>query len=538
MRKKILALLMSIALVGGLLSGCGSKTDKQATTDTASKEAASGDSIKDNTKPQNGSGKYGGDLKIAAVESPTTLFPPQAPDTGVPYYVSPAAEELGRLNADGTVTPWLAKELITDPDNLTYTIKLRESVKFQDGSLCNAEAVKWNFDKFIENGKAAELCNPATVEATDDLTVVIHFKNWANNWDTVIGGVRIVSKEAYDKNGEEWCKTHVVGTGPFKFDPYTQGSSLKYVRNDEYRLEGQPYLDSVEFVIIPDPNTQVAAFQNGEIDTISTYDPVVTDTLTQQGYSNIAQKNANLANLKYVLFNSKDKEKPFGDLKVRQAVMHSIDWENIAKALSGGYGVASPLFATEDSWAYNTEAELYEYNPELAKKMLAEAGYPNGFETVINTIEKNQAIAVAMQACLQEIGITATINVMDSSEMSAKQQSDNIEGLIMGNGSSQMDFTNNYIRLYSSEGIKNLGIIDYPKDYEEALFGAREAKTIDEKKVLLQKAAKMLVQDYCLLFPVSIIYNNNFVQSNVFDTNFFQVSATQWTPEAAYKIGD
>lgn len=66
---------------------------------------------------------------------------------------------------------------------------------------------------------------------------MIHFDTWANNWDTVIGGVRIVSKEAYDKNGEEWCKTHVVGTGPFKFDSYTQDSSLKYVRNDEYRLE-------------------------------------------------------------------------------------------------------------------------------------------------------------------------------------------------------------------------------------------------------------------------------------------------------------
>lgn len=534
MKKRLLALAMSIALIGGLLSGCGSnKNGGQTAVDKQTKT----ESTKDTTKTQKGDGKYGGNLKIAAVEGPTTMFPPQAPDTGVPYFVSPAAEELGRLNADGSVSPWLAEELLIDADNLTYTIKLREGVKFQDGSLCDAEAVKWNFDKFIENGKAAELCNPVTVEAADDLTVVIHFDAWANNWDTVIGGVRIVSKEAYDKNGEEWCKTHVVGTGPFKFDSYTQDSLLKYVRNDEYRIEGQPYLDSVEFVVIPDPNTQVSAFQNGEIDTITTYDPVVTDTLIQQGYSNIAQKNANLANLKYVLFNSKDKEKPFGDLKVRQAVMHSIDWENIAKALSGGYGVASPLFATEDSWAYNPEAELFEYNTELAKQLLAEAGYPDGFETVINTIEKNQDIAVAIQACLQEIGITANINVMDSSEMSAKQKADNIEGLIMGNGSSQMDFTNNYIRLYSSQGIKNLGILDYPKDYEDALFGAREAKTIDEKKVLLQKASKMLVQDYSLLFPVSVIFNCNFIQSNIYDTNFFQVSASQWTPESAYKVG-
>ncbi len=533
MKKRFLALIMSVVLVGGLLSGCGSSPDGKKAADGS----AQTEQTKDKTKTKSG-GKYGGNLKIVAVASPTTLFPPQAADTGVPYYVSPAAEELGRLNADGTVSPWLAEELITDPDNLTYTIKLKEGVKFHDGSLCDAEAVKWNLDSMIENGKAAELCNPVSVETTDDLTVVIKYDTWANNWDTVIGAIRIISKEAYEKNGEEWCKTHVVGTGPFKFESYTQDNSLKFVRNDEYRLEGQPYLDSVEFVVIPDPNTQVSAFQNGEIDTITSYDPIVTDTLTQQGYTNIAKKNANLANLKYVLFNSKDKEKPLGKLEVRQAVMHSVDWENIAKALSGGYGVASPVFGTEDSWAFSSEAEFYEYNPELAKQMLADAGYPDGFETVINTIAGNQDIAVAFQACLQEIGITANINVMDSSEITAKQKADNIEGFIMGNGSSQMDFTNNYIRLYSSEGIKNLGIMDFPKDYEDALFGARAAKTLDEKKVLLQKAAKMLVQDYCLLFPVSIIYNNNFIQANVYDTNFFQVSASQWTPEAAYKVGN
>ncbi|ROR23436.1 peptide/nickel transport system substrate-binding protein/glutathione transport system substrate-binding protein [Mobilisporobacter senegalensis] len=526
MKKRILALTLSLAIIGGLLSGCGNKTNDAkedgTKTETKTETATEGD-------------KYGGDLRIAAIEDPTTLFPPQAPDTGVSYYVSPAAEELGRLDADGAVSPWLAEEFITDADKLTYTIKLREGVKFHDGSALNAEVVKWNLDSMIANGKAAELGNPVSVEATDDLTVVVNFDTWSNNWDTIYGAVRVVSKQAYDDNGEEWCKTHVVGTGPFKFDSYTQGGSLKYIRNDEYRLEGQPYLDSVEFVMIPDANTQVSAFQNGEVDTIVTYDPVVMNTLSSQGYENIAQKNGNLANIKYVLINSKDTQKPLGKLEVRQAVMHAIDWENIAKSLSGGYGIASPLFATEDSWAYNPEATLYEYNTELAKKILAEAGYPDGFETVINTIEKNQDIAVALQACLQEIGIKAKINIMDSSEMSEKQKADNMEGFIMGNGSSQMDFTNNYIRLYSSEGIKNQGVMAFPEDYEKALFGAREAKTIEEKKELLQTASKMLVQDYALLFPVSVIFNNCFVQAGIKDVNLFQVSATQWTPEAVYK---
>jgi len=537
MKKRWIALAMAVCVAGSALAGCGGKKETGAESGNAS-QAAGQETTAQATAGESapaGESKYGGVIRIAAPASPSTLFLPQAPDTGCPYYASPAAEELGRMELDGTITPWLAEDLITDPDNLTYTIKLREGVKFHDGSLCDAEAVKWNLDQMIANGKAAELNNPVSVEAVDDWTVVIQYDKWSNNWDSVVGAVRIVSKQAYEEHGEEWCKINIVGTGPFKFDSFVQDSSLRYVRNDEYRIEGQPYVDAVEFLVIPDANTQVSAFQNGEIDAIHTYDSVVINTLQSQGYANIAQKSANLANIKYVLFNSKDKEKPLGDLKVRQAVMHSIDWENVAKALSGGYGEASPLFCTKDSWAYHPEAEFLAYDPELAKQLLTEAGYPNGFETVINTVSKNQEIAVALQACLQEIGVQAEINVMDSSEMNAKQKADNMEGFIMGNGTSWMDFTNNYIRLYSSQGIKNQGVMEFPADYEEALFGAREAKTLDEKKQQLQAASKMLVQDYCLMFPVSVIYNYCFVQPDVQDLNLFQVSATQWTPEAVYR---
>lgn len=541
MKKRILALTMAICMAGSALAGCGGKKDAgtesggtsqaAAAAQEPSSQAASGGAASEGEKA------YGGEIRIAANASPATLFLPQAPDTGCPFYASPAAEELGRMEMDGTITPWLAEDLITDPDNLTYTIKLREGVKFHDGSLCDAEAVKWNLDKMIESGKAAELNNPVSVETTDDWTVVIQYDKWSNNWDSVVGAVRIISKQAYEEHGEEWCKINIVGTGPFKFDSFVQDSSLRFVRNDEYRIAGQPYVDAIEFLVIPDANTQVSAFQNGEIDAIYTYDSVVINTLLSQGYTNIAQKSANLANIKYVLFNSKDKEKPLGNLQVRQAVMHSIDWENIAKALSGGYGEASPLFCTSDSWAYHPDAEFLAYDTELAKKLLAEAGYPDGFDTVINTVSKNQDIAVALQACLQEIGVRAEINVMDASEMNAKQKADNMEGFIMGNGTSWMDFTNNYIRLYSSEGIKNQGVMEFPEDYETALFAAREAKTLDEKKKQLQTASKMLVQDYCMLFPVSVIYNYCFVQSDVQDLNLFQVSATQWTPEAVSRSG-
>ena len=132
------------------------------------------------------------------------------------------------------------------------------------------------------------------------------------------------------------------------------------------------------------------------------------------------------------------------------------------------------------------------------------------------------------------IGIQAEVETLDNSVMAAMQKEDNMQGIIIGKGAGQMDFTNNYIRLYSSEGIKNQGIMLFPEDYEEALFGARAAKTLDEKKTLLQKASKLMVEDYALLFPMSVLYNYSFSQKGLQDVGMYEMSLTQWTPEAMY----
>lgn len=542
--RRTCSLLLVLVIFVTALIGCSSNEGNSSNEGSASNESSSS-SVNGGQTSQGedasseqataGDAKYGGSITLVADASPVTLYLPQSSSTNDRYYTTPVAEPLGREDDAGNVTPFLAEDLITDAEALTYTIKLREGVYFQDGSLCDAEAVKWNLDMYIENGKASELSNPTEIVAEDDLTVVVHFEEWANNWDTVLGAIPIISKAAYEEHGEEWCKVNIVGTGPFMLDSYVQDSSLRYVRNDNYRIEGLPYLDSIEFEVITDSNTVISAFLNQEIDALVTADSVVIDQMVNAGYENVASENANLAGLQYVIMNSKDTTQPLGDLKVRQAVMHCIDWENVAKSLTGGYGEATPLFCTPDSWAYHPDAEFYEYDIDLAKEMLAEAGYPDGFSTKITTISTYNEVAVALQACLAQIGITTEIDVMDNSALAAMQVNDNIEGFIAWQGSSQMDFTTNYIRLYSSEGIKNHGIIEYPADYEEALFGARAATNIDEKKELLQEAAKMLVQDYCLLFPMSLTYTTAFQQKDIHDLGYYATIATQFTPEIAYR---
>ncbi|MBS6642412.1 MAG: ABC transporter substrate-binding protein [Clostridiaceae bacterium] len=544
--KKALALLMAAAMAVTGLAGC-SKSEPAPTTGapaattaaggetTAAGQAAGGESSAAEAAPDSSAKQTGGSIKISTPQPLTTFFMPQSSSTGDRFTAAPVLESLGRVDKDGNYYPWLAEEFVTDPDALTFTIKLRDGVKFHDGSVCDANAVAWNIQQYIDNGKASEIGSPEKVEVVDDLTVKIQYKEWANNWDNVISDIFICSKEAYDKNGEEWCKINCVGTGPFEFVSYVADNSVKYKKNENYRIEGQPYVDELEIDIITDLNTRVSSLMNKEVDVAMKFEnSEIINTIKAAGFESIGQRNANVADIKHIIWNSKSDKHPMGDLKVRQAVMHCIDWDNVALTLSGGLGEATPLFCTKDSWAYSPDAEFYEFNVELGKQMLAEAGYPDGFSTKIYTNSQNTDTATAFQACLKLLNIDAAVETLDSSALAAMQKEDDIDGFIANRGASKMDFTNNYIRLYSSEGIKNHGIMLRPAEFEDPLFAARAAKTVEEKKENLQKASKALVQDYVMITPLSVVYYQTFAQPNVKDIGIYSVNLEQWTPEAMY----
>jgi len=535
-RGKALAFLLAMTMAAGSLAGCGGSKPAQTSAAASAPQAESAAGAAEETAKaeETASEKVsGGKLVVAMAVPQKTFFMPASTSTGDYFAAQPVLEQLGRVDEKGNIYPWLAENFETDADNLTFTIHLRDGVKFHDGSVCDAEAVAWNIEQYIENGKASEIGSPAKVTVVDDLTVQIQYDTWANNWDKVVGMIFICSKEAYEKNGKDWCCINAVGTGPFKMESYVADNKVTYVKNEDYRLEGMPYFDELEIDVITDVNTRVSALLNHEIDIAMKFEnDQIIQTIKAAGFESIGQRNANVADIKHIIWNSKSTEHPMGDLKVRQAIMHCIDWENVAKTLSGGLGEATPLFCTKDSWAYNPEAEFYEFNVELGKQMLAEAGYPDGFETTIYATSANNDTATAFQACLALLNIKASVEIMDSSALAAIQKEDDIDGFIANRGASQMDYTANYIRLYSSEGIKNHGIMLRPAEFEEPLFAARSAKTIEEKKEYLQAAAKALVQDYVMLTPLSVVYYESFAQSNVQDSGIYQCSLEQWSPEA------
>ena len=436
--KRILSLALAAAVTAGMTAGCsgGGGTDTTAATEGASSaavtEAQSEAAENESAETESGGAiQQGGSLVIAIPQVQNTFFMPQSTTTSDRFGAQPVLESLGRADAEGNYYPWLAEEFITDAENLTFTIKLRDGVNFTDGSPCDAEAVAWNIQQYIDNGKASEIGTPEEVRVVDDLTVEIQYGEWANNWDNVIGDIFICSKEAYEKNGEEWCQTHAVGTGPFLLESFVMDNKITYTKNENYRIEGQPYLERLEIDMITDMNTMMSALLNNEVGIAMKFEnEAIINSIKQAGFESIGTRNANVADIKHIIWNSKSDKHPMGDLRVRQAVMHAIQWDEVANALSGGLGEATPLFCTKDSWAYSPDAEFYEYDLDLAKQLLAEAGYPDGFETTIYTKSTDNDTATAFQAILAQIGIKAEVNTVDSSVLAAMQAEDDIDGFI------------------------------------------------------------------------------------------------------------
>ncbi len=545
-KKRVIALAMAVALTMVSMAGCGGESSSdsgssntESTADDSQKadDAQESAEVTEETGTESTGDKYGGTVTICYPgQEAATCFLPFSTSTGDRFAVAPALESLGRQDKDGNTYGWLAKSISADKDTLTATIVLNEGIKFSDGSDFNAEAVIWNFDKMVEGGKTSELGTPDSYEAIDDYTIELKYSAWANNIETVLGEVFIYCPAAFEEKGEDWAAINPVGTGPFILKEYIQGDHMTYVKNENYWRDGEPYLDEIVINWLSDATAQVSSFMNSEVNLLVSGDQSVRDQIASVG-EDTAQKSPDLASIKYVMFCSGDENSPFYDLKVRQAVMHAIDWEGVALSLSGPYGSAVTQFGVPGAWNYDDSVPFYEYDIEQGKALLAEAGYPNGFDTTITTQESTNNIAVLLQAACAEIGINAEIKTLTDADFNAQKAEGVYDyGMITGSGASKLDFTNNYIRLYSSEGVNYQKMMAHPEDYETALFGAREAETLDEKKELLKEASRLLVYDYALIIPMAAIFPGAYTHGEVMDSGLSQTVGVQWSPEAMYLV--
>jgi ABC-type transport system substrate-binding protein len=214
----------------------------------------------------------------------------------------------------------------------------------------------------------------------------------------------MVSKAAYDKNGLEWMKSHPVGTGPFVFDSFSLDTGFKAVKNPDYWVKGKPYLDGINFLFITDPTTTKVTMQTKAADM----------TTTQAGklaadYKDIGMTVRTSLEMTEVLIpDTANKDSPWSKQQVREAAEYAIDREAIAKAFGYGYWQAPYQIPPRATAANDPNFSLgRKYDLEKAKQLLAEAGYPNGFDTTIIVFPEAaiKDISIAIQDYLSKVGI-------------------------------------------------------------------------------------------------------------------------------------
>jgi peptide/nickel transport system substrate-binding protein len=349
-----------------------------------------------------------------------------------------------------SVEPDLAERWET-PNDTTYIFYLRQGVKWHNKPPLNgrelvAEDVKFTYDRFLtEPGNANRfLLEPVDrVEAVDRYTVKFLLKEpfvWlvetlAYPWSTWI-----VAPESVQQYGDLKKPETAIGTGPFILERYEPNVKIVFKRNLEYFRQGQPYVDGVEWLIVPDESTALAMYRTGQIDV----GPQQNNAVRQQDLEALKQTHPHLhyqdilSNVPHVVFMRVDMA-PFNDVRVRRAISHAIDRQGLIEAVWGRGAPTPPVARGLVEWSLPIDqlgpgAKYYQYDPKEARRLLAEAGYPRGFKTQLSvTTGLTRDLvddAQLVQRYLKDVGIEAELKLQEHGAYMATTMQGKFEGLV------------------------------------------------------------------------------------------------------------
>lgn len=351
-----------------------------------------------------GQPQQGGTLTFAVYTEVGRLDPAASPGSGPSGGSEMAAVFDVLMRVDGEtdeLEPQLAESLTASNDSRTWTLKLRDGVRFSDGTAMTADAVKGSIERYVRlNGGNAAMWEQsvAEIQTPDDNTVVFQLNDpWAGFGFLLAGtGGMIVAPDTGD--GEDFTP---VGAGPFTLASYAPNESMVLAANPDY-WGGPPYLDAVRIVYLDTPETILDSLAGGSIDMGFLRDQAVVNEALNRGYGGVL-RTANLGNIG--LINAAEGH-PGADARVRKAMFQAIDPGTVVNRATQGAGVASSaVFSETSKWAGDTEP--LPYDPDAARALLDEAkadGYDGIVGYLFEQTPNTQAEAVAVQSMLGAVG--------------------------------------------------------------------------------------------------------------------------------------
>jgi peptide/nickel transport system substrate-binding protein len=323
-------------------------------------------------------------------------------------------EGLIKVNSEGQFVPGLATQWTASSDGKIYTFYLRKGVKFHNDEPFNAQVAKWN----LERAKAQGTINPhpeffrgiEKIDTPDDAILIVTLKE--------VDALFIAHMAEGDAvmlppKGYEQAKSHPIGTGPFKFVEWVRGDRVAMVRFEGYWNPQLPYLDQVTFKFIGDASAQIAALKAGDIDVL--------------GWISAPESAAELSRDKRfkvyagattgeVIMSTNNKAKPFDNKRVRQAMAHAIDRDTVIELVMFGYGTPIGSHWSPATPYYMDLTGKFPYDPQKAKKLLKQAGYPDGFEATIKLpaiYSYSRRAGEVIADMLKAVGINLKIEIVE-----------------------------------------------------------------------------------------------------------------------------
>ena len=502
MKKKLCGLLFTALLIMAVLGGCADGTGESSGDNSSATPAVDSSGVQSpeagSSTEGDGGSLYGGLVVVGIQQDIDSLDPHLATAAGTKEILFNIFEGLVKSDENGNLIGAVASDFQVSEDGLVYTFTLRDNVKFHNGDVVTAEDVKYSLERVsgLLDGTPllSTLSTITAVDIIDEKTVQVTVES--ANTELIYSFVTAIIPAG---SGEEEGAAP-IGTGPFSFVSYTPQESIVVEKNPEYWQEGLPYLDQVTFKIVGSAETALTELQGGTIDIY----PYLTDSQAQTlTAGNTHQVVASPSNVVQALFLN-NTVAPLDNVLVRQAILYAIDKEEINLFVGGGTGsyIGSAMLPTlVDNYVDLNDVYGNTADVEKAKELLTEAGFPDGFDLVIDipsNYEFHMQTGEVIVEQLKAVGINASINAVEWDTWLADiYNGRNFAATISG---ITCDQTPGYLlNRFQTNSSKNF--INYSNEsFDEIYLKAQGTQDLSEKAEYYKQLQKLLVDDAATAF--------------------------------------
>lgn len=463
---------------------------------------------------QAGEPTKGGTVQLAVTPEPPGLMLGLMQNGPTQMIAGNIYESLLRYDTNLTPQPSLAESWEISDDELTYTFKLRENVKWHDGEDFDADDVMFSLDVFLREvhprWRPTVNAQVASIEKTGDYEIQIKLKAPFEPLllSFEVGTTPIIPKHIYE--GTEFRANPMnatpIGTGPMKFVEWSRGSYVHLQRNEDYYLENKPYIDEVYYRFIPDAASRAVAYETGTVDVLTGGSVEIFDVprlaalpntcVTTEGWE-IFSPHA------WVALNVR--EGALAEKSFRQGLMHAIDREFARDVVWSGYGTIANSPISSRTRFHSQDLPEYGYDPDRARALIAESGY-NG-ETleflVLPYGETWTRWAEATRQNLEDVGVKVNLVTTDVAGWSERVGSFNFQmthNFLYQYGDPALGVSRSYVSSNIVQGNPFSNVMGYANDEVDRLFAEAANAPAEERPALYQKAQEILIDELPVLW--------------------------------------